>query len=72
VQCSDAIWIAPFDAVQQDLSSGDLSELELGIREPGGSVGICSNPALPLSRAAQWCVDTLREVGKDYVSAQHP
>ncbi len=72
VQCSDAIWIAPFDAVQQDLNSGELSELELGIREPGGSVGICSNPALPLSRAAQWCVDVLREVGDDYGKGAHP
>lgn len=70
VQCSDAIWIAPFDAVQQDLDSGELSLLELGIREPGGSVGICSNPALPLSRAAQWCVDVLRDVGGAY--GQHP
>lgn len=72
VQCSDAIWIAPFDAVQQDLRSGELAELELGIREPGGSVGICSNPALPLSRAAQWCVDVLREVGKAYGQVEHP
>ncbi len=72
VQCSDAIWIAPFDAVQQDLHSGDLRELELGIREPGGSVGICSNPALPLSRAAQWCVDALREVGKAYGKVEYP
>ena len=72
VQCSDAIWIAPFDAVQQDLHSGELRELELGIREPGGSVGICSNPALPLSRAAQWCVDVLREVGQAYGQVEHP
>jgi LysR family pca operon transcriptional activator len=60
------------DAVQQDLRSGELQELELGIREPGGSVGICSNPALPLSRAAQWCVDVLREVGKAYGDIAHP
>ncbi len=72
VQCSDAVWIAPFDAVRQDLTGGELVELELGIREPGGSVGLCSNPALPLSIAAQWCVDILREVGQAYRKGDYP
>jgi LysR family pca operon transcriptional activator len=72
VQCSDAVWIAPFDAVRQDLEAGELVELELGIREPGGSVGLCSNPALPLSIPAQWCVDALREVGQAYREGTYP
>jgi len=72
VQCSQAIWVAPFDAVRQDLSRGELVELELGIREPGGSVGLCSNPALPMPLAAQWCVDVLREVGQDYREGSYP
>nr|WP_218182700.1 pca operon transcription factor PcaQ [Pseudomonas gingeri] len=72
VQCSDAIWVAPFDAVRQDLGGGELVELELGIREPGGSVGLCSNPSLPISLAAQWCVDVLREVGVEYREGQYP
>jgi LysR family transcriptional regulator, pca operon transcriptional activator len=72
VQCSDAVWIAPFDAVRQDLIRGEFVELELGIREPGGSVGLCSNPALPLSIAAQWCVDVLREVGQAYREGLYP
>ncbi|MDB6145065.1 MAG: LysR family transcriptional regulator [Pseudomonas sp.] len=72
VQCSHAVWVAPFDAVRMDLSRGDLVELELGIREPGGSVGLCSNPALHLSVAAQWCVETLREVGQEYREGQYP
>jgi LysR family pca operon transcriptional activator len=72
VQCSDAVWIAPFDAVRQDLQVGELVELELGIREPGGSVGLCSNPALPLSIPAQWCVETLREVGQAYREGTYP
>ncbi|NWB96816.1 pca operon transcription factor PcaQ [Pseudomonas gingeri] len=72
VQCSDAIWVAPFDAVRQDLGCGELVELELGIREPGGSVGLCSNPSLPISLAAQWCVDVLREVGVEYREGQYP
>ncbi|MDA3137064.1 pca operon transcription factor PcaQ [Pseudomonas syringae] len=55
VQCSDAVWIAPLDAVSLELKGGTLVELDMGIREPGGSVGLCSNPALPLTRAAQWC-----------------
>ncbi|SEN24468.1 LysR family transcriptional regulator, pca operon transcriptional activator [Pseudomonas sp. ok272] len=72
VQCSEAIWVAPFDAVREDLSRGELVELDLGIREPGGSVGLCSNPALPISPAAQWCVDVLREVGQDYREGRYP
>ncbi|WP_310173386.1 pca operon transcription factor PcaQ [Pseudomonas extremaustralis] len=72
VQCSQAIWVAPFDAVRQDLSRGELVELELGIREPGGSVGLCSNPALPMPLAAQWCVEMLREVGQEYREGTYP
>jgi LysR family pca operon transcriptional activator len=72
VQCSDAVWIAPYDAVRQDLQAGELVELELGIREPGGSVGLCSNPALGLSIPAQWCVETLREVGQAYREGTYP
>ncbi|WP_397453286.1 pca operon transcription factor PcaQ [Pseudomonas sp. NA-150] len=72
VQCSEAVWVAPFDAVRQDLGRGELVELELGIREPGGSVGLCSNPALPIPLAAQWCVDVLREVGQDYREGRYP
>nr|WP_314578038.1 pca operon transcription factor PcaQ [uncultured Pseudomonas sp.] len=66
VQCSDAAWIAPFDAVRQDVKRGELVELDLGIREQGGSVGLCSNPVLPLSTAAQWFVEALQKVGLDY------
>lgn len=66
VERSNAIWIAPLDAVLQELQDGSLVELDMGIREPGGSVGLCSNPAVPLSRAALWCVDELRQVGEAY------
>ncbi len=66
VERSDAIWIAPLDAVLQELHNGTLVELDMGVREPGGSVGLCSNPAVPLSRAAQWCVDEFRMVGETY------
>jgi LysR family pca operon transcriptional activator len=72
VQSSDAVWIAPYDAVQLDLANGDLAELQLGIKEPGGSVGICSNAALPLSLAAHWSVEVLREVGQAYREGSFP
>jgi LysR family pca operon transcriptional activator len=72
VQCSEAIWVAPFDAVRQDLRQGDLVELDLGMREPGGSVGLCTNPALPVTPAAQWCVDALREVGQECREGNYP
>ena len=72
VQCSQAIWVAPFDAVRQDLRQGDLVELDLGMREPGGSVGLCTNPVLPVTPAAQWCVEALREVGEEYREGKYP
>lgn len=72
VQTGEAIWIAPYDAVQLDLRRGELVELDLGIREPGGSVGICSNAALPLPLAAHWCVEVLRELGQDYRDGSYP
>lgn len=72
VQTSEAIWIAPTDAVRLDLHRGELVELQLGIREPGGSVGICSNAALPLPLAAHWCVEVLRELGQAYREGQYP
>lgn len=72
VQTSEAVWIAPFDAVQLDLRRGELVELDLGIREPGGSVGICSNASLPLSLAGHWCVEVLRELGQAYRDGAFP
>lgn len=72
VQCSQAIWVAPFDAVRQDLRQGELVELDLGMREPGGSVGLCTNPTRPVTPAAQWCVEALREVGQEYREGTYP
>jgi LysR family pca operon transcriptional activator len=72
VLSSEAIWIAPLDAVRLDLASGELFEINLGQREPGGSVGISSNASLPLSLAAQWCVEVLREVGQAYREGLYP
>ncbi|PWB36085.1 pca operon transcription factor PcaQ [Pseudomonas sp. SDI] len=69
---SDAVWIAPRDAVRVDLDRGELCELELGAREPGGSVGICSNAALPQSLPAQWLCQVLREVAAQYREGHCP
>jgi len=72
VQGSLGVWIAPLDAVREYLERGELVELELGMREAGGSVGLCSNPALPSALAAQWCIEVLREVGQDYREGRYP
>ncbi|HWV10760.1 MAG: pca operon transcription factor PcaQ [Pseudomonas sp.] len=66
VQCSEAIWVAPQDAVRLDVQRGELVELALGIQEPGGSVGICSNTAMPQAMTSQWFCEVLREVAGEY------
>lgn len=66
VERSDAIWIAPLDAVRLDLAEGALCQFDPGMAEPGGSVGICHNPSVPLSLAAQWCCEALREGASEY------
>lgn len=63
---SDAIWVAPRDAVRLELGLGELSELDLGVHEPGGSVGLCSNAALPLPLPAHWVCEVVREVAGQY------
>ncbi|MBM3106754.1 pca operon transcription factor PcaQ [Pseudomonas sp. P66] len=72
VQSSDAVWVAPRDAVRIDLGRGELCELDLGVQEPGGSVGICSNAALPLSLPTRWLCEVLREVAGQYRDGSYP
>lgn len=67
VQSSAAVWVAPQDAVRQDLARGELVVLDLGLKEPGGSVGICSNPSTPASLAAQWCCEAVRAAAVEYL-----
>jgi LysR family pca operon transcriptional activator len=69
---SDAVWVAPHDAVHVDISQGELYALDLGVQEPGGSVGICSNAALPLPLPAQWLCEVLREVAGQYREGTYP
>ncbi|CAD5109819.1 pca operon transcription factor PcaQ [Zestomonas carbonaria] len=66
VASSEAIWVAPRDAVRLDIRASELVELKLGIQEPGGSVGICTNVALPLPLAGQWFCSVLREVAEEF------
>jgi len=69
VQSNDAVWVAPRDAVHLDIEQGALCELALGVDEPGGSVGICTNAALPSSLPSQWLCAVVREVASQYRSA---
>lgn len=69
---SDAVWVAPRDAVLLDLRRGELAELDLGVREPGGSVGICRNAALPLSLPGQWVCEVMRELAEQYRQGIYP
>ena len=72
VLCNDAVWIAPLDAVRMDLASGEFHELDLGQREPGGSIGICRNAHVPVSLAVQGCIEVLRELGQAYAKGVYP
>ncbi|WP_443192360.1 pca operon transcription factor PcaQ [Pseudomonas indica] len=72
VQTSDALWVAPQDAVCLDVQRGELVELQLGVQEPGGSVGICRNGALGLSLAAEGFCGVLREVAQAYREGVFP
>ena len=59
--------------LNEDLDdSGELHEIDLGQREPGGSIGICSNAHVPMSVAAQGCVEVLRELGHAYTEGVYP
>jgi len=66
------VWVAPRDAVLIDLGRGELVELDLGVREPGGSVGLCRNAALEQSVPGQWVCEVLREVAGQYREGQYP
>ncbi|MFV9656233.1 pca operon transcription factor PcaQ [Pseudomonas sp. NY15366] len=72
VLCSDALWVAPQDSVRLDVQRGELVELQLGMQEPGGSVGICCNGALGLSLAAEQFCAALREVAEAYREGEFP
>lgn len=55
-----AVWIAPRDAVRQDLAEGKLAALILPVQLEGGSIGVCTNPLTAPTVAVQWCLEELR------------
>ncbi|GEK48219.1 pca operon transcription factor PcaQ [Halomonas pacifica] len=59
---SDAIWVAPEEAVTDALARGELDELSLALERQGGSVGLCRNASLQPSLALEAFCETLREV----------
>lgn len=59
---SDAIWVAPEEAVADAVSRGELCELALPLELQGGSVGLCLNASLQPSLALAAFCETLREV----------
>jgi LysR family transcriptional regulator, pca operon transcriptional activator len=59
---SDAIWVAPEEAVCDDMAAGRLCELALPLEQQGGSVGLCTNTTLQPSLALEAFCETLREV----------
>ncbi|MEQ5855731.1 MULTISPECIES: pca operon transcription factor PcaQ [Halomonas] len=58
---TDAIWVAPFEAVAEDLESGQLVELALSFEHQGGSVGLCTNTSLSPSLALEGFAESLRQ-----------
>lgn len=61
-QGSDAIWVAPVEAVHAALEEGRLVELALSLEQQGGSVGLCTNASLEPSLALDAFCELLREV----------
>lgn len=72
VLASDAVWVAPMDAVRVDFHNGELAELLLPCQEPGGSVGICRNTSLTPTTAMEWFCEVLREVAHAYQASRTP
>lgn len=62
VQDTDAIWIAPFEAVAEALDDGSLVELSLAFEQQGGSVGLCLNTSMQPTTALHGFCEVLRLV----------
>ncbi len=59
---SDAIWVAPEEAVAEDRETGRLCRLALDMESRGGSVGLCTNASMQPSLALEAFCEILREV----------
>lgn len=65
---SDAIWVAPLDAVREDLHDERLMQLPVKLESRGGSVGLCTNIALPPSAGIETLSACLRDIAADISS----
>jgi len=65
VTASDAVWVAPEEAVREAVASGRLCELALSLEEQGGSVGVCTNASMAPSLALETFCETLRGMAAD-------
>lgn len=59
---SEAIWVAPEEAVAEDLAAGRLCRLSLDLESHGGSVGLCTNASMQPSLALEAFCEVLRQV----------
>ncbi|MGR4070154.1 pca operon transcription factor PcaQ [Billgrantia sp. C5P2] len=59
---SDAIWVAPEEAIAEDVSVGRLCRLAIDLEAQGGSVGLCFNASMEASLAREAFCEVLREV----------
>ncbi|PMR67478.1 pca operon transcription factor PcaQ [Halomonas heilongjiangensis] len=59
---SEAIWVAPEEAVAEDLAAGRLCRLSLDLESHGGSVGLCTNASMQPSLALEAFCEILRQV----------
>jgi|TARA_B100000700_G_scaffold267573_3_gene307496 LysR family pca operon transcriptional activator len=58
---SEAVWVAPREAVLEELEAGRLVELSLPLEGQGGSVGLCINASMQPSLALEAFCEALRE-----------
>ncbi len=61
----EALWIAPREAVDEDVEAGRLVLLDVGLERQGGSVGVCLNASMQPRLALDAFCEALREVAAE-------
>ncbi|WP_106418639.1 LysR substrate-binding domain-containing protein [Salinicola tamaricis] len=69
VLATEAVWVAPLDAVREDLAAGVLVRLPVALEAHGGALGLCTNLSLPLSAGAEQLQACLREIAAEVSDA---
>ncbi|SHL21124.1 pca operon transcription factor PcaQ [Halomonas caseinilytica] len=69
-QDGDAIWVAPREAVIDDLEAGRVVELALRLEQQGGSVGLCTNASMEPSLALEGFCEVLRGVAAESITTR--